>query len=216
MALLAAFQGRGGQIVLDEAIAIEPRHNGHTVHGRSTSYVADTIVVAAGMASGALLKPLGATVPLQAERGYHLLLPLPTGWLNRPLTFHRESCVATPLTGGLRLAGTVEFASPHAAPDWSRADRLVQFAQRYFSKEIPRCGAERWMGSRPSLPDSLPAIGLHPTVPKLAYAFGHQHLGLTQAAVTAQHIADLLATRCSPASLAELDLSRFGFRKFKT
>jgi len=214
MALLAAFQGRGGQIVLDEAITIEPRHNGHTVHGRSTSYVADTIVVAAGMASGALLRPLGATVPLQAERGYHLRLPLPTGWLNRPLTFHRESCVASPLTGGLRLAGTVEFASPDAAPDWSRADRLAQFAQRYFSKEIPLGGAERWMGSRPSLPDSLPAIGLHPIVPKLAYAFGHQHLGLTQAAVTAQHIANLLTARCSPTSLAEFDLSRFGFRAF--
>lgn len=215
-ALLTIFRKRGGQLIHDDVIAVGSGNSGQIVHGRAAPYPADMVVIAAGMASGALLRPCGATVPLQAERGYHLMLPGAPA-LSRPLTFHRESCVATPLGSGLRLAGTVEFARPDASPDWSRADRLASFAQRYFREALPENRTVRWMGSRPSLPDSLPAIGLHPERPNLAYAFGHQHLGLTQAAITATHVADLLMARRHGASLIEFDLRRFRpFRKMSS
>ena len=49
------------------------------------------------------------------------------------------------------------------------------------------------MGSRPTLPDYLPAIGRSERTPNLLYAFGHQHLGLTLAPITATLVAALAA-----------------------
>ena len=53
-------------------------------------------------------------------------------------------------------------------------------------------GGKQWMGFRPSLPDSLPAIGQARHTARVVYAFGHGHLGLTQSAGTACIVADLL------------------------
>jgi D-amino-acid dehydrogenase len=65
------------------------------------------------------------------------------------------------------------------------------------------------MGYRPSLPDSLPVIGRSATAPNIIYAFGHGHLGLTQAAATGRLVRDLVAAQ-SPA----IDLSPFNPRRF--
>ena len=66
------------------------------------------------------------------------------------------------------------------------------------------------MGFRPSLPDSLPIIDSVKDG-KVLLAFGHHHLGLTQAALTAEIIADLAACSHSQpvANLSPYRLSRF-------
>lgn len=48
------------------------------------------------------------------------------------------------------------------------------------------------MGFRPSLPDSLPVIGPAPGEPRVLYAFGHGHLGLTQSAATGELVSQML------------------------
>jgi len=60
------------------------------------------------------------------------------------------------------------------------------------------------------LPDYLPGIGRATSGQNLFYAIGHQHLGLTLAAPTAQLIADLVAGRNTPWDIGALDLRRFG------
>ena len=70
-------------------------------------------------------------------------------------------------------------------------------------------GGTQWMGLRPSLPDSLPAIGRARATPRVIHAFGHGHLGLTQSAGTARLVADLL-TGAAPV----LDLSPFSPQRF--
>jgi D-amino-acid dehydrogenase len=65
------------------------------------------------------------------------------------------------------------------------------------------------MGFRPSLPDSLPAIGPATADARVFYAFGHGHLGLTQSAATARLVADIIAGRTPP-----LDLSPFRPQRF--
>ena len=94
------------------------------------------------------------------------------------------------MTGGIRLAGTVEFGGLRLAPDWRRADILAELAKP-FVPELRTDGAERWMGYRPSMPDSLPVIGRSPHKKNVFLAFGHGHLGLTMGAVTGQVIAAL-------------------------
>jgi D-amino-acid dehydrogenase len=71
-------------------------------------------------------------------------------------------------------------------------------------------GGREWMGFRPSLPDSLPAIGPAAADNRVIYAFGHGHLGLTQAAATARLVADIIGGRQPPLDLAPFRPQRFG------
>ena len=64
------------------------------------------------------------------------------------------------------------------------------------------------MGFRPSLPDSLPAIGRARATSNVVYAFGHGHLGLTLAATTGRHVARLLSGE-GESALAPFSITRF-------
>jgi D-amino-acid dehydrogenase len=65
------------------------------------------------------------------------------------------------------------------------------------------------MGFRPSLPDSLPAIGRARATSNVVYAFGHGHLGLTQSAGTARLVADLLTSQKTAIDIASFSPQRF-------
>src|SRR3546814_12833550 len=92
--------------------------------------------------------------------------------------------IVTRFADTVQAASFVEFHSPDAPPDprkWDRLDRHVRELGLPFAPPFTR-----WMGARPTLPDYLPAIGRSRRVGNLVYAFGHQHLGLTLAAVTGE------------------------------
>jgi D-amino-acid dehydrogenase len=48
------------------------------------------------------------------------------------------------------------------------------------------------MGFRPSIPDSLPVIGPSRGGPEVIHAFGHGHLGVTLAPVTARMVSGMI------------------------
>src|SRR3546814_15616229 len=101
---------------------------------------ADHVIVAAGLDAAPLLAPFGVKVPLQAERGYHLMLPTGGSLTARPVKLQAESCVATPMGEALCLAGSVEFAHTESPPTWQRCERLAPSAQRYFPSETATDG----------------------------------------------------------------------------
>lgn len=153
---------------------------------------ADHVVIAAGAHSAPLAAKLGANVPLETERGYHVMLPTPGVMPRVPIASGEHKYFATPMEGGLRIAGTVELAGLDAPPDWRRADAMLASATRLFPA-LQTARVERWMGHRPSLPDSMPVIGRPPRAANAVLAFGHGHVGLTAAAPTASIVADLVA-----------------------
>ncbi len=168
----------------------------------------DEVVVASGIWSPKLVKKFGVTPLLAAERGYHLMLPQPGVVLKRPVGAGDDKFIVTPLDGGVRLAGTAEFATPDATPNWRRSDLLLGLARKIF----PTLGgenAQRWIGSRPSTPDALPMIGRSPRAPRIICAFGHGHLGLTLGAVTSEIVADLVAGRTPDAPMHAIRPDRF-------
>ena len=169
---------------------------------------ADRIIVCAGVQSASLLRDIGETAPLIAERGYHLQWR-DHEWPDQPpLAFEDRSIILTRFESGLRLAGFVEFAPFNTPPDESKWRRLQQHANELG---LPVRGEPtRWFGARPTLPDYLPAIGRCRGVDNVLYAFGHQHLGLTLAAVTGELIAQLLDGDETDVPLAAFDLARFG------
>jgi D-amino-acid dehydrogenase len=169
---------------------------------------ADCAVVAAGAWSGALAQLLGDRVLLESERGYNTTLPSPGVTLEREVIFAERKFVATPLSIGLRIGGAAEFGGLDAKANFKRSEALVKLASRYLP-DLSSDGGIAWAGHRPATPDSLPVIGPSPRNGNIFYAFGHGHLGLTQAATTGKLIADLVAGRAPPIDLAPYSISRF-------
>ena len=154
---------------------------------------AEAVVVCAGVRSSALLTPMGLNVPMIAERGYHIQ-SASHGWPAAfpPVVFEDRSIIVTSFETGLRVAGFVEFSRAGAPPDsakWRQLERHVRELGLPFGDLAT---AARWMGSRPTLPDYLPALGRVSGTDNLYYAFGHNHLGLTLAAVTSEIMAEVI------------------------
>jgi D-amino-acid dehydrogenase len=171
-------------------------------------WTARQVLIACGAHSAKLTAALtGKQVPLDTERGYHLMLPHEQQRLPFAVTSLERKFIMTPMTGGLRLAGTVEFAGLDRPANMQRAWQLHRLSQGLFRRDLNDREATPWMGFRPSLPDSLPIID-QVCDGKVLLAFGHQHLGLTQAAVTAERIGQLAAGESVP-ELKPYRLDRF-------
>jgi D-amino-acid dehydrogenase len=168
----------------------------------------DCAVIAAGAWSGALARTLGDRVLLESERGYNTTLPSPGVSLAREVIFAERKFVATPLSLGLRIGGAAEFGGLNAKADYRRSEALVRLASRYLPG-LCGDGGIAWAGHRPATPDSLPVIGPATRSGNIFYAFGHGHLGLTQAATTGKLIADLVSGRPPPFDLKPYSISRF-------
>ncbi len=212
---------------LSQALARRLREGGATFVGRTVSGFdlvdgrvarvltdgepidVDACVVAAGAHSNALSSQLGADVPLETERGYHAMLAAPSVVTRAPIASGEGKYFVTPMEDGLRIAGTVELAGLDASPDYRRADALLAKAKRLLPG-LSGTRVERWMGHRPSLPDSMPVIGRAPRASNAFLAFGHGHVGLTAAAPTGEIIAELLAGRRPFMDIAPFAAERFG------
>jgi len=208
-ALAERLRAGNARFVAQKALGFEYRDGG-AVHVLTDGerIEADAFVIAAGAHSKDLTLPLGHSVPLETERGYHVMLAAPTVAPKIPVMSGEGKYFCTPMEGGLRIAGTVELAGLHAPPNFRRADALLA-RSRELLPDLAYGNVERWMGHRPSLPDSLPVIGRSPTVQNVFFAFGHGHVGLTAAAPTAEIVADLI-TGAKPA----IDVSAFDIRRF--
>lgn len=212
-ALAEAVQRDGGALLRRRAI-------GFSIDGGKLRAVrtpegdipADAAVLAAGAHSKVLAAELGDTVPLETERGYHAMLRAPEVMPRVPTSDADGKFVATPMAGGLRLAGTVELAGLEAAPDWRRARILLQQSAKLYpdlASEYPEERYTVWMGHRPSLPDSLPVLGPSKRSRDVFYAFGHGHVGMTGGPYTGKVIADLVAGRPAPIDLEPFRAGRF-------
>ena len=168
-----------------------------------------TLIVAAGAWSGRLARSIGDRVLLESERGYNTTLSSPGVQLRAEVIFGERKFVATPLAVGLRIGGAAEFAGLEAPPNYARCDALLSLAALYLPG-LRAEGRTRWMGHRPTTPDSLPVIGRSPRRHDVLYAFGHGHIGLTVGPTTGHLIAGLVTGRPSPLDLAPFSIERFG------
>ena len=210
--LAAKFVADGGRILLDEVKVIEKsagRVTGLRLLQNGLQAV-DRLVICGGAYSHLLAKQLGEHVLLEAERGYHIVLPDSGVSLSRSITYARTPGAATPMDVGLRLAGTDEFAGLDAEPNYARADALYKvFKQVFPALKPPDEKATRWMGRRPGTPDSVPVIGPSTTASNVWYGFGHGHMGLTWGPSTGRMIADMI-DKVTP----NLDLTPYRINRF--
>lgn len=207
-ALRRHFAERGGVVVRGLATHL-PRSDGNVSVALADGRVldADGVVVAAGVASKPLLEGIGHRVPMIAERGYHLHSDVGSWPADLPpLVFEDRALIVTRFRDYLRASSFVEFSHPDSPPDAGKWERL-RGRIRDLGLPFP-LPAREWVGSRPTLPDYLPAIGRSDRAYNLFYAFGHQHLGLTLGPVTGERIAALTVDQ-GP-DISAFDLKRFG------
>ncbi|MCY4348776.1 MAG: FAD-dependent oxidoreductase [Thiotrichales bacterium] len=207
--VVEAFTAAGGVLVRDEVVGFEERvGRPPRVRCRGGSHEADKVVVAAGAWSPRLAAPLGVRLLVVPERGYHAMLPCAGVGLKTAVHYGDRLISMTPMTGGLRLSSGAELADADAAPDWARRDVVVEGSKALFPK-LDDTGATRWMGPRPSTPDTVPVIGAHPAHPDVLFATGHGQLGLTLSAVTAEIVGDLAVGRVPNFDLSPYRPERF-------
>lgn len=180
---------------------------GLQIRGAGFHLQARKVVIAAGAHSRALARAAGDRVPLDTERGYHLEWDMPTPKLSRPTCPTSRGFYLCPMQGRLRVAGTVELGGLTAPPSPHRLAKLAEGARAIF----PDLGApdRSWMGFRPSMPDSLPVIGPSAAGAQVIHAYGHGHIGLTLAPITATIVADLVADRPSAIDITPYRANRF-------
>lgn len=208
--MVQAFRTGGGELWQASVERIEALDEGVAIHTDQGPVRTGHAIIATGAWSRHLAEGLGLSIPLEAESGHHLTLPDRIGALRQPVGSAERNVVMTPMPGGLRVVGFSEFGGLQAGVN-PRRSRTLKYHARHLLRDAKGIeNARDWRGFRPTLPDSLPVIGRHPGHPRVQFAFGHQHLGLTQAAITAELIANQLQDRPTA-----LDLTPFRADRFK-
>lgn len=209
LALAGHFRSRGGVIETADISALRAIPAGVEVMAADGKLrQAGKVVLAAGAFSHRIAKTLGERIPLETERGYNTTLPSDAFDLRTQITFGGHGFVVSKLSTGIRVGGAVELGGLELPANFRRSEAMLQKARTFLAGLKPEGGVQ-WMGFRPSLPDSLPAIGRARVTPDVIYAFGHGHLGLTQSAGTARLVADLLTEQRPAIDLAPFSPQRF-------
>jgi D-amino-acid dehydrogenase len=202
-------ESKSATFLKGEVVEAAPEDDGALIRlddGRTFNPV--TLIVAAGAWSHLWARRFGDTIPLETERGYNTTLPANAFDVKRQLIFVGHGFVVTPLETGLRVGGAVELAGLDRPPNFARSKAMLEKA-RLFLPGLKTEGGREWMGFRPSLPDSLPVIGRARSAANVYYAFGHGHLGLTQAAATGRLIRDLVSGEAPAIDLSPFRPTRF-------
>ncbi|OKO75761.1 FAD-dependent oxidoreductase [Bradyrhizobium sp. NAS96.2] len=198
----------GGAVQQSEVRRIAPQGDGWRVQLADGEIAARHVVVALGPWSAELLRPLGYRVPLAFERGYHQhFVPNPARKLLRPIHDAEGSFLMTPMEQGIRVTSGVELTARDAPSNYAQLESVVPMARSVV--EFGDAVGERWRGARPTLPDSLPMIGVAPRHRGLWLAFGNQHIGFTTGPGTGAAIAAMIAGEAPPFDVTAFSPGRY-------
>ncbi|KFG71210.1 NAD(P)/FAD-dependent oxidoreductase [Streptomyces mutabilis] len=218
--LAKALVNNGGSLIESEAVLrIEPqkRHGVWTVvtaGGREIP--SDNLVVAAGYATRALLKPLGVTVPLEAAKGTSLTARGEGVAPSHPLKLYENMATCSPFDDAVRISGTFDLGRRDFRLDRKRLDMVVRQALSYLDSWHPTETEMEWVGHRPTTVDDTPVIGPVERRPGLYLATGHGTLGVSLGPATGTLAAREIAGQGEQAALTPFRLARFGSRTVRS
>ena len=207
--LVKMFVNKGGFLV--KADVLDFIFDADGVSGLSTSTAAlntRRVVIAAGIWSKILCEKLGLSVPLESHRGYHATIENSNISLKHMCFPVDYKFAITPMSMGLRIAGTVEIAGLDDPPNYERVDKMIKSCHTILNG-LNSDHHSQWMGHRPCLPDSLPIIGESQKHPDIFFAFGHGHQGLVGASQTGKVIDEIVRGVVPSMNLSPFRIDRF-------
>ncbi|UWQ78386.1 FAD-binding oxidoreductase [Leisingera sp. S132] len=207
---LAAHVTANGGRLIQAFVTDVARENGKVtgVRAGGETIACDAVVVATGVWSRPLAEKLGISVPLEAERGYHLELWEPSAMPKAPVMVAAAKCVVTPMEGRIRIAGIVEFGGLEAGPSKGPLELLHRNTRRILPG-VTWKHEEEWQGARPAPADSIPVIGEVPGLSGAWVGFGHHHIGLTGGPKTGRLLAQMISGHTPNMDMSAYDPARY-------
>ena len=183
------------------------------IAGESTPRQFDQVVMCAGLASAALLKPLGLKIPMAAVYGYSISAPIREP-LNAPrsaLMDEHYKVAISRLGNRVRVAGGAELGGSLSAHKASSIQTLYKVLQDWFpgAAQHANTGAsvQVWKGARPMLPDGPPIIGAS-GLPGVWLNLGHGSSGWALSCGSARALADLMSGKPPEIDMDGLNTAR--------
>lgn len=171
----------------------------------------DEIVLAAGAWTGSIAERFGASLPVQAGKGYSITVPTNGTTFTRPLYLGEAKIGASPFAGAVRFAGTMELSGINLELDPRRMRGLRRGINRYMRHPPGPTEGTEWVGMRPLTPDGLPMLGRAPGQRNVFVATGHAMLGVTLAPATGEALAQLVTDPRAEALYAPFAPGRFNW-----
>jgi len=183
------------------------------IPGENTPRQFDRMVMCAGLASAALLKPLGLKIPMAAVYGYSISAPIREA-LNAPrsaLMDERYKVAISRLGNRVRVAGSAEIGGSLAKHRASSIQTLYKVLHDWFPGAAQNANTgssvQVWKGARPMLPDAPPIIG-DSGIPGLWLNLGHGSSGWALSCGSARALADLMAGKAAEVNMEGLSVAR--------
>lgn len=174
-----AVRRRGGR-----AVGIETSH-GHVD--------ANVVIVAAGARTREIARTAGVRLPILPAKGYAVTVPAfdPDAVPRIGGVDERSHVAFSRVVGGLRISSTAEFTGYDTGSVPADYESIRATGEALCPGNLDWERATFHVGWRPATPNGNPIIGWS-RVPGLLINSGHGHLGWTQAAGSAQIIADVI------------------------
>jgi len=150
---------------------------------------ADVVVVCMGVNAPRLLRPLRVAAPIQPIRGYSITAPATPGAPEVAITDLGRKMVYSRIGDKLRIAGFADAGAHSRQFVERRMEKLLECAKQ----TLPRAAqftevSSKWIGVRPSTPNSLPIVG-RTNIRGLYLNIGHGMFGWTLSAACARDVA---------------------------
>lgn len=204
----ALFKRKGGEVLKEQVTGLSKDGDTWTLSTDQGAHQAERVVVAAGAWSREIARMLGTRMLLDAERGYHVMLPQPEPTLRRPVLLGDYSVFLVPMAHGLRVTSGVELGGVELPPDFRRIRAMIPVAKRVMP-QLEEREMSNWLGFRPSTPDARPILGELAGADGVYFASGGSHVGMTLGPVMGRITADLVAGRDPGIDLAPYDPNRW-------
>jgi D-amino-acid dehydrogenase len=168
------------------------------------------VVLANGAWISLFGRQLGFRIPVEGGKGYHIDVARRPGHPRIPVYMQEARAIATPMSGVLRLAGTLELSGLDMRIDRVRVEAIMSAARRALHDFGRNDGMlEIWRGIRPCTPDGLPIVGPSELMENVIFATGHAMKGLHLAPVTGRIVTEIVLGAPESYDLTAVSPDRF-------
>ena len=185
----------GGKFVQESCEDLQYIEDKWVIFSNKNKSYFDQVVVSTGPWSKNILSNLGYNIPLAWERGYHHHFSTKKKISINPAIYDVEGGFVYSSNGSdVRVTSGVELTFLDAVQNEIQINESIQ----KLRKIIPlnkKLIDKPWLGSRPTIIDSLPMIGKAPRHKNLWFNFGHNHIGLSTSAGSAVIISEMIQNK---------------------